>query len=515
MNKNDNSLIFRDADTGKELEQYGVWIKNGPEDLICEDAEPVGESDAPDGLDFSEDEAVFNTPETAGDISGKEPDITGDGADGSTVFEAHAAEAVPVREDSGSRASRNDASTEILLKIANELSSLKSEITHLKTEISSIKAQNSNSTEEKPAAGQDKEDGEDGFFDYGGGDDEETGMISLTDTELNGILKDDEHYSRAGLSGGGPEDIEDIFEAPVIEDLLKPEELPEAAATADGEPFEAEAAEESKFSVTPEYTELPVAEVPAGEPEPAGVFEDRGPPGTEEQSPEEPEFAGTPEDTGTFETVVPVDESELADIFESLETLETEEHTPEEPEFSVIGEDAELPEMEIPVDDSEPVKTTKEPELPEIEIPADDSEPAKTAEDMELPEIEVPADDSEPAGITEDTEPPGTETAPKEEPESKEAAGDTPPDGTGVLPGEAEMSPGPAVEEESAPAEQEEEKSAGGLSTDDETLRNEIKTVLVYMDQLLEALPEEKIREFAASDEFELYKKVFKELGLV
>jgi hypothetical protein len=35
------------------------------------------------------------------------------------------------------------------------------------------------------------------------------------------------------------------------------------------------------------------------------------------------------------------------------------------------------------------------------------------------------------------------------------------------------------------------------------------------MDRLLEALPEDKIEEFARSEQFDVYKKVFKELGLV
>lgn len=45
-------------------------------------------------------------------------------------------------------------------------------------------------------------------------------------------------------------------------------------------------------------------------------------------------------------------------------------------------------------------------------------------------------------------------------------------------------------------------------------LQTEIKSVLSYMDQLLENLPEEKIAEFAQSEQFETYKKLFKELGL-
>ena len=45
-------------------------------------------------------------------------------------------------------------------------------------------------------------------------------------------------------------------------------------------------------------------------------------------------------------------------------------------------------------------------------------------------------------------------------------------------------------------------------------LKQEIKSVLSYMDQLLENLPEDKISEFAQSEHFVTYKKLFEELGL-
>ena len=45
-------------------------------------------------------------------------------------------------------------------------------------------------------------------------------------------------------------------------------------------------------------------------------------------------------------------------------------------------------------------------------------------------------------------------------------------------------------------------------------MKQEIKSVLSYMDQLLENLPEDKITEFAKSEQFETYKKLFTELGL-
>lgn len=47
-----------------------------------------------------------------------------------------------------------------------------------------------------------------------------------------------------------------------------------------------------------------------------------------------------------------------------------------------------------------------------------------------------------------------------------------------------------------------------------EGLKEEIRSVLSYMDQLLESLPEEKIREFANSEHFEVYKRLFEELEL-
>ena len=49
----------------------------------------------------------------------------------------------------------------------------------------------------------------------------------------------------------------------------------------------------------------------------------------------------------------------------------------------------------------------------------------------------------------------------------------------------------------------------------DKQMQEDIKSVLVYMDQLLENLPEDKIEEFAKSENFVVYKKLFTELGLV
>ena len=58
------------------------------------------------------------------------------------------------------------------------------------------------------------------------------------------------------------------------------------------------------------------------------------------------------------------------------------------------------------------------------------------------------------------------------------------------------------------------DKDAASKKASNEDLKRDIKSVLLYMDQLLENLPEEKIMEFAKSDEFVTYKKLFSELGL-
>ena len=56
--------------------------------------------------------------------------------------------------------------------------------------------------------------------------------------------------------------------------------------------------------------------------------------------------------------------------------------------------------------------------------------------------------------------------------------------------------------------------SASTVDNLSEDLKQDVKSVLEYMDKLLINLPEEKIKEFAASDHFEVYRKLFSELGL-
>lgn len=72
----------------------------------------------------------------------------------------------------------------------------------------------------------------------------------------------------------------------------------------------------------------------------------------------------------------------------------------------------------------------------------------------------------------------------------------------------------PALDDDSSIFEEESQPAV--VSNDEITgdLKSEIKSVLSYMDQLLENLPEDKISEFAQSEHFVTYKKLFQELGL-
>jgi hypothetical protein len=75
------------------------------------------------------------------------------------------------------------------------------------------------------------------------------------------------------------------------------------------------------------------------------------------------------------------------------------------------------------------------------------------------------------------------------------------------------------VESKAAPTQEPPEAAAAVQSPHDPLdtpgFKKDLQAVLSYMDKLLEALPDEKIEEFARSEQFDTYKRVFKELGLI
>ncbi|MEX2445377.1 MAG: hypothetical protein WD492_17390 [Alkalispirochaeta sp.] len=122
--------------------------------------------------------------------------------------------------------------------------------------------------------------------------------------------------------------------------------------------------------------------------------------------------------------------------------------------------------------------------------PASEPEPESSGLDSgEDEEIEIDLDDID--GIDDFDEDHGEEPV-SEEPEFEEPDLEEP------------------EEEPAYPAAQ----SAASISDLPDDLKQEIRSVLSYMDQLLEALPDDKIEEFAHSEHFEVYKRLFEELGL-
>jgi hypothetical protein len=71
------------------------------------------------------------------------------------------------------------------------------------------------------------------------------------------------------------------------------------------------------------------------------------------------------------------------------------------------------------------------------------------------------------------------------------------------------------ADSESGAAEKAPEVSAGDEHTIPSAMKDELRGMFSYMDHLLESLPEDKIKEFAQSEHFDSYRKIFKELGLM
>jgi hypothetical protein len=78
----------------------------------------------------------------------------------------------------------------------------------------------------------------------------------------------------------------------------------------------------------------------------------------------------------------------------------------------------------------------------------------------------------------------------------------------------AKLPPEEKIEDNAEKAAEDSGESAINTTKIPKAIKTELKTVLSYMDQLLESLPEDKIEEFAQSEYFDTYKKLFEDLGI-
>ena len=375
--------------------------------------------------------------------------------------------------DAGLGAVQEDSS-EILQKIEKELKSIRKDIRELKKELSGLGKveQTPGEVEVQPVSPEAK-----GFF-----DEEEDETIALTGDELDNILN-----------------TADVTE----EAADKPEITLEEQLSARGGPQA--------------VTEEPHEEVKEAEVSGTEVVEE---PGEVEINIDEQEIeeAFAPTLGVQRNTSAPAMEMEqLEQVPEEEVSLEIEEPAGEEKTLETL--EAEVPEMETPEEELTPDEDSKEVQEAEIELEL----PSENEIDLsETPMEELEALTEKPAAAEELTleEAPEAEIPEVEMPEEELTLEEAP---EAEIP-ELEM-PEEELTLEEAPEEAAPEDGAAPIELEPETalqadqqfpeeLKSDIKSVLSYLDQLLESLPEEKIREFANSKYLPMYKKLFEDLGL-
>jgi pilus assembly protein FimV len=505
------------------LEKYGIWIKIEPETLAGEVAAEEGLAGARLTAEeeqlLGELESDSQAPTLAEQTAGETPDFEGlekdlqelDSSGGEELdeevpdldlemepeqareseIEVPLSESVPELDsleeapEAQVRGAGPISSDAILKKIEQDLKQIRLEIQNLKRELAGRGGEAGTPHAEAAA----------GFF-----SEEEDDSIALTGDELDNILNTAEITEEQARSSGPEEDLQAAGLPEALEELEEPslagaaeavEELEEPSLAGPAEALEeleepslagpAEALEELEEPSLPgveEDLELLEPGSLSAEPEPVQIELEQKP------APVDLDLGGLTEElpaTGDLE----------------LEELE-EEGTPE----LVLEEAAEAP---LP----QPAQLGLEEAPPEEALSLDELSEAPAAEPAELePAAAAEAPAAEPLELVEelpdlslaDEQAPAGEEAEPMELELAEEAGEAQP--LAELPAELPAEPGIAP-----PAGQPEEHLP-------EDLREDVKSVLSYLDQLLEALPEDKIRQFAQSEYLGVYKRLFEELGL-
>lgn len=404
----------------------------------------------------------------------------------------------------------SDTSSDILLKIAGELSSIKEELVSLKSQIAAMKSA-APVPGESPAESAKAESGKaGGFF-----DDEEDETIALTGDELDNILNTAE-FSEESAEPAPLQEVAEISET--LEDLL-PETGDYASPPAAAPGSEASGIEELRLT---DELEDESAQLPADEGISALAEEGVAP------------LTAPPEDTSYLEEA---EELELA-VEEDLPEAPLLEPSPEELNIDELVEEGFEEAEELPLAEFESAEGLEEAsdlqeeseELEELTLDLDSETSPLVLESPENIELPIPE--------IEETEPESMDSAPEfvEELASEEDSSgleeialhheESPEPRSAGIPGIAEPEP-VAFEEEPLSRSGNPEEPEALLVEDLEPgetpkpepipnrIKDEVRSVLTYLDKLLEALPEEKIEEFAQSEHYETYKRLFEELGLV
>jgi pilus assembly protein FimV len=390
----------------------------------------------------------------------------------------------------------------ILQKIESELFSIKAELGDLKKEITGLRNIDGST---KPPLGE----GGQGFF-----SDDEDETIALTGEELDNILtsadiKEDAEILDSDLittddDGKIVDDIpqsdQELFEGTDLQPSLDEEvELPDTSGShpiPGGDGYsEADLNLENNLQETPHD---PLKNIPE---EIELVDTEDSPADSVGQAVETEDLLGDSPDEDSAGDGFDITDNTLPDM-EDVDnlTMAEEEISSDEINFeeseSSINLDSDFESIDLDQMEEEQVSEEEE----SLEIPFDE-ELSLDEENMDAPSLET-------------VQPP--ESAPDESDESvavdsiqeaslEEKAADAK--------AAQEAFPEPTLGEGARPKATPANQGTGNKVP--EALRKEIANVLKYMDNLLDALPDEKIQEFAESEHFEVYKKLFEDLGLM
>lgn len=421
------------------------------------------------------------------------------------------------------------ASSDLLKTIASELSSIKEELVSLRSQLSEIKR--GEAREDAPAADDTAtETAAGGFF-----DDEEDDTIALTGDELDNILNTADFTE---------ESAQDMAEEPKSEELDLLSE-PGSAADDDGSLLP----EDGEYSL-PAMEELGSDDRPLSDDSEAISLEalpDDFAPVTE--APEDTSYLETDDEFGLEAMELeeaPLVEPDLEDLVvegvndeigddglsllepdtaDGLDELVLSIEAPEQAETEQSEADTVLEELEDGIDEFGLEELPSEDGEAELELHAEpapfrpdvaemDNSVIKPAAPVSVhpDEISMSLDDSlfvEPDKVLEFSSPsniamPDFGSPSGEEAEPLELEEETP------IAEQRPQEPPLAATASSKPV-----SAKLDAPPVPDKLKHDVKSVLLYLDQLLASLPEEKIEEFASSQYYDTYKKLFDELGLL
>lgn len=472
------SIDLAEFGLDEEEEENGV---KGPEDAIDEPVTEVVDYEMKVSADSDDDTTVSMKDVISGTVES-------DQVENNPEEETDTMETMTASEEnstSSADAAISQKGQEILQQIVGELASLKDEIKNLKTDFAQIKSGANTVSIDEP------QEENTGFFADGGEDD----TIALSGDELDNILNNAEFLEDSSSQEENSEEISDgISEENAIEESIED-------TVQEENPFETE---ESDFT-------------------PDAVIEDendlQNEPVISEELPDEIEIPKiddeVTEETSQEETTVTDSIDEMFGADTSIEDALTEDkldYISSDPENKPVEE--EFGDLDLPspsLDESFDVDTSLDEETKTEDTVLEENAGDEIGINEDI--FDTPLEESSEETISEEAVTDdifGTEEPSVEETSAEPAFEEEPVVEEPIEPETEETQvEEPVIEETEVP--EAEENTSKEIPQD---LKQEIKSVLSYMDQLLENLPEDKISEFAQSEHFVTYKKLFQELGL-